>query len=103
MLPSVVLPDGVTEGLGVPLLEAEASGLPIVATNVAESRMQLKTVNKDSWFSQQTRKHSQIESYTWLVILNCDRRWVTQVRAKSEVSSTWMFRPGSSDFYSRVS
>jgi colanic acid/amylovoran biosynthesis glycosyltransferase len=34
VLPSVLLPDGVTEGLGVPLLEAEASGLPIVATNV---------------------------------------------------------------------
>jgi glycosyltransferase involved in cell wall biosynthesis len=34
VLPSIVLPDGVTEGLGVPLLEAEASGLPIVATNV---------------------------------------------------------------------
>ncbi len=34
VLPSVVLRDGVTEGLGVPLLEAEASGLPIVATNV---------------------------------------------------------------------
>jgi glycosyltransferase involved in cell wall biosynthesis len=33
-LPSVMLPDGVTEGLGVPLLEAEASGLPIVATSV---------------------------------------------------------------------
>jgi glycosyltransferase involved in cell wall biosynthesis len=34
VLPSVLLADGVTEGLGVPLLEAEASGLPIVATNV---------------------------------------------------------------------
>jgi colanic acid/amylovoran biosynthesis glycosyltransferase len=34
VLPSVLLPDGVTEGLGVPLLEAEASGLPIVSTTV---------------------------------------------------------------------
>jgi glycosyltransferase involved in cell wall biosynthesis len=34
VLPSIVMPDGVTEGLGVPLLEAEASGLPIVATGV---------------------------------------------------------------------
>ncbi len=34
VLPSIVMPDGVTEGLGVTLLEAEASCLPVVASNV---------------------------------------------------------------------